>query len=503
MRKTLLSILLCIALAFSLVCCGKTPAEGGGNNASATDTEGNSGASGGSAHNDFPDTSKTDVIPEPGEIGHGSVPDITGPGEEITFDGDNMTFDSSMPVILSAKPSHTIKNSFKTSYFASSPEVYSKDLALFSFGLAVANSTKIEMKKFFDGAIFDSQEYYGYDSVPTDNSIAYAIAHKSVGDFNLIAVSVRGFNYGREWADNFNVGSYGHHKGFSAQAVKINNALSAYLTEYGFNPSSNKFLITGYSRGGAVANTLGSILNGSMTIEGITDENAYVYTFEAPKSVPSDKQASKNIHNIISSADFITHLTPDAYGLKRDGVDHDIFSENFADYVAEFDDKLIIPEFYPDPNNYPTAAELYSWAFEQLLVDPVNAGGTSIKTRADFYNNLQPSLMKIMAFVMNLSGEETERLSAYMRDLTNMFALMNAVYEQDGIYNFFKTALETCQINYNYDELKSCSSSVQALIAGYDSSSLAIVAFLSMFNNIDHIMAMHTPEVIYPMLLNY
>ena len=502
MRKILLSILLCIALTLSLACCGKKNANGnGGNNSSATDAD--SGSTG-SPNKDFPDNSKPgDLINDKSEISGGSFPDIIGPGGEIVFEGDNISFTSSMPATLSANPSYTITNFFKTSYFSAAPEVFSKDIALFSFGMSVANSTETEMKKFFDGALFDSQEYYGYDSAPTDNSIAYAIAHKSVGDFNLIAVSVRGFNYGREWADNFNVGSYGHHQGFSAQAVKVNGSLSAYLSDYGLSPSSNKFLITGYSRGGAVANTLGSILNGAMPIDGVTDENAYVYTFEAPKSVPIAKETSGNIHNIVSSADFITHLTPDAYGLKRDGVDHDIFSENFVDHVAEFDDKLIIPEFYSDPNNYPTAADLYSWAFEQLLVDPVNAGGTSIKTRADFYNNLQPSLMKIMAFLMNLSGEETYRLNAYMSDLTNMFALMNAVYEQDGIYDFFKTALDACLINYNDDELKSCATAVQSLIAGYDSSSLAIVAFLSMFNNIDHIMAMHTPEVIYPMLLNY
>ncbi|MBP5193781.1 MAG: hypothetical protein J6126_03545, partial [Clostridia bacterium] len=176
------------------------------------------------------------------------------------------------------------------------------------------------------------------------------------------------------------------------------------------------------------------------------------------------------------------------------------FSENFADYVAEFDDKLIIPEFYPDPNNYPTAADLYSWAFEQLLVDPVNAGGTSIKTRADFYNNLQPSLMKIMAFLMNLSGEETDRLSAYL--VSNISGIMPPSNEQDEFYDFFKTALETCQINYNDDELKSCSSAAQALIAGYDSTSMFMI-FISIYGNIGFIIPMHSPEVIYPMLLNY
>ena len=102
-------------------------------------------------------------------------------------------------LILPEKGHYTIDVKIGNSYFARSSYLYNKKIALFSFGLAVSTDTEENLKAFFDkGGFDDDVTTYGYDHAPTEDSVACGIAKKTMGDYTLVAVAVRGFNYSAE-----------------------------------------------------------------------------------------------------------------------------------------------------------------------------------------------------------------------------------------------------------------------------------------------------------------
>ena len=111
------------------------------------------------------------------------------------------------------------------------------------------------------------------------DGVAYALAHKDLGESDgvrreLIAVSVRG-SYGSEWLSNFNLGEgeaaaaaealadeRSHdHTGYQIAALDILAHLDEWVDEAESWGSEVSILLTGHSRGGAVAGLLASMLD--------------------------------------------------------------------------------------------------------------------------------------------------------------------------------------------------------------------------------------------------
>ena len=111
------------------------------------------------------------------------------------------------------------------------------------------------------------------------DGVAYALAHKDLGESDgvrreLIAVSVRG-SYGSEWLSNFNLGEgeaaaaaealadeRSHdHTGYQIAALDILAHLDEWVDEAESRGSEVSILLTGHSRGGAVAGLLASMLD--------------------------------------------------------------------------------------------------------------------------------------------------------------------------------------------------------------------------------------------------
>ena len=123
----------------------------------------------------------------------------------------------------------------------------------------------------------------------------------------LIVVVIRGTQGDwDEWRSNFEVGSNLTHEGFNIAMRDLSGRFDNYILEHGLyvNPQNNIVLITGHSRGGAVANLKGANLNsGGHDI--VLQENLYVYTFGAPNTT-RDATRHLNIFNIINRNDAIT-----------------------------------------------------------------------------------------------------------------------------------------------------------------------------------------------------
>lgn len=208
--------------------------------------------------------------------------------------------------------------------FPSASSEYSAELAMaavsvFGGGMYDLTSTKIG----FASLGLETVAQIHYDKDPTDisDTSAFTIGTGTavVGgeEKELICVYIRGTS-GMEWISNFNFApmTFGigtpYAENFYAAAEDVYSYLKPVIDEH---PEAVVF-VTGYSRGAAVANLLGVILDDAYGEDGI-----YVYTAATPATVLYGKDAYGNIFNIVNKDDIVPSLPPEAWGFHRAGTD--------------------------------------------------------------------------------------------------------------------------------------------------------------------------------------
>lgn len=238
------------------------------------------------------------------------------------------------------------------------------------------------------------------------DGVAYALAHKDLGESDgvrreLIAVSVRG-SYGSEWLSNFNLGEgeaaaaaealadeRSHdHTGYQIAALDILAHLDEWVDEAESRGSEVSILLTGHSRGGAVAGLLASMLDdraatradaavdatatdaaadatGTAATDAVSATDGadaaaadaaadaaasaprvFAYTFASPRTTLNTRSNDArygNIFNIVNPADMVTSVPLESWGYVRYGVDKPLpavddagFSELHASMLAAF-----------------------------------------------------------------------------------------------------------------------------------------------------------------------
>lgn len=163
---------------------------------------------------------------------------------------------------------------------------------------------------------------------------AYTFASKTLPETGtsapetLIFVGIRG-SYGTEWLSNFNLvdtaSGGADHFGFGIAEDEVQRALATYAHDIGADPAHTNILITGHSRGGAIANLLAARLdNASDTEEGLAPASGiYAYTFAAPGATRTPERQSatySNIYNIVNDADIVPQLPLATWGYGRYGT---------------------------------------------------------------------------------------------------------------------------------------------------------------------------------------
>lgn len=212
-------------------------------------------------------------------------------------------------------------------------------------------------------------ELFGMDDVAyqkigdgSDNDITEVLVGHRMVTYNgrtqeIIAVSVRGTNGTfEEWSSNFDVGAdttqytaltgshlewtnKDNHKGFDVTANRVKSYVDSYI-QANTDPSVGKVvLVTGHSRGAAIANILGQMY------EDDTSVTSFAYTFAAPTTTTASNSTAKaygSIFNVINLDDLIPCLPLDGshgWGFKRYGVDRSISIKEKYEDTSPFGNK--------------------------------------------------------------------------------------------------------------------------------------------------------------------
>ena len=174
-----------------------------------------------------------------------------------------------------------------------------------------------------------------FDPVYGKNQVGFTFAtRKAVLDgkvWDLLVVLVRG-TFGRyEWVSNLNVcNAWGRvadplralaprpflHEGFDLAASCVLEELARYVADEGIDLKRTKVLVTGHSRGAAVANILGARLDdaaaglAASAFSVLGRDNIFVYTFATPNTIIAagiDAHARRydNIFNVVNPEDMV------------------------------------------------------------------------------------------------------------------------------------------------------------------------------------------------------
>lgn len=267
---------------------------------------------------------------------------------EVNADAAPLTFTYPSPEGLFAPGDDYEATCYYTDgYFGGSSFIYNPSLATMSLALAMAGSGSLaegsgyshqdqNIRALFraigmDESRIEANEWF-YQR-PTRDSIGVAVGSKSISvdgeDSTLIAVVIRGGGYGAEWASNFTLGAEGEHAGFHKAKDDALDFLRGYIARQQIEGPVT-WWITGYSRGGAVANLLGGAIDNDLSQDHPSllgdrlrckAEDVYVYCFEPPANTDVEEAVDYgNIFNILNYDDLVVYSVPAVYGFGRYGI---------------------------------------------------------------------------------------------------------------------------------------------------------------------------------------
>ncbi|MBR2714986.1 MAG: hypothetical protein IKB73_02120, partial [Ruminococcus sp.] len=194
--------------------------------------------------------------------------------------------------------------SLSNTTFTTTPQKFSQELARTCI---VLSSSAYEHDKALDNLNsmgFEHNAKFNYSDDYDQDGVGLLISSQKIGKYTLVAVALRG-TFQKEWYSNFDIGhdvsTTKVHSGFNKACEFSLNNLERYFHNYGIDRDHCKFLITGHSRGAAVANLLAKSL---IDIHG--SDNVYAYTFATPNTTTNEDYSSsryKGIFNFVNPED--------------------------------------------------------------------------------------------------------------------------------------------------------------------------------------------------------
>lgn len=261
------------------------------------------------------------------------------------------------------------------------PDKFSPALSQLSLVLSAATHQSDTILDDLERLSFEHKAKFNYGDNKDSNAVGIAIASRKVADTTLIAIVLRG-TLDKEWYSNFDIGrdtaTTLTHEGFLNATTHTMKKLDMYLTNYGIDKDNVKFLVTGHSRGGAVANLLAKEL-----IDIYSKENVYAYTFATPNTTLSPMYNNieyAGIFNFVNPQDFIGYIPLESWGFHKFGTTITFDTADTADNYSEKYEK-VKSLFYTYSHH-----KLNAYEDTKKLEEFLSTAQTLAPTIDDYYN---------------------------------------------------------------------------------------------------------------------
>lgn len=228
-----------------------------------------------------------------------------------------------------------IKIDYDEKDFFTNAAKYNHHLACYAASLStlIYSVDKAHLENTFDKLKYEKPKYFPDDTAGDGSSgqglySPFYLAYKYIDskDTYIITVVIRG-TYHEEWVNNFEIGKNSEsHEGFQTACNHLYDELKNYIKGKNLLSKNVKILITGHSRGAAVANLLGAKIDDE-SIEGVDVDasNVFVYTFATPNTTSNghrNDEKYNNIYNIVNPEDFVTKVVPSKWHFGRYGISY-------------------------------------------------------------------------------------------------------------------------------------------------------------------------------------
>ena len=301
---------------------------------------------------------------------------------------------------------------YSDKYFDAKSSVYNKSLSELSARLMLISHNKREMREFFEDNGFECRFVNYHSTKKPSYSVGFAIGwkkSKKMGDICII--SIRGTVKG-EWYSNFdlferNNSEFDKHMGFFGAAEDVIDECDRLFSER----NNVHFLVTGHSRGGAVANIVSYVL--SEEKEYTKKDLVFGITLASPNVSKSIDTEMNNIYNFVNKDDIITliplnvHNSPWAYKRYGETILMDINSGNkrLNKLIIKYYQRITGEEFVPieegDTDDViesvltlsPAPSDYYSRKSHAFL-----------KKKVSMYDYFRQGILKILSGNSPLSG---------------------------------------------------------------------------------------------------
>ena len=345
-------------------------------------------------------------------------------------------------------------------------------------------------------------------------------------DYTLIALGVRGHNYGGEWYSNFDLGYSGDHAGFADARDKVLSFLKDYVKEYNIK-GNVKIWLTGYSRGAIAANMVGGELDKGFNMgKGVKldTRDLYCYTFETPQGtadVNCRDAVFCNIHNILNYNDLVPLVSFTAWGHSRYGVDYYLpcrqYDACYAQLKPEVDAKLdqmgwmnilgltlnTIDDFHYITLNPLTASEKSKITQIEYYDEVLNAlFDTMAPSREDYVNNVQADLMELSRTLLGVDPDRLMNAIALFGQkfvsMDNLNELIASIGKGSSAVNvtvdlFMEAMQEANCAGYNGDQVRAMLKNMMPLLLNFVKEYPDTA--LTLMGNLVQIINAHFPEI--------
>ncbi len=344
---------------------------------------------------------------------------------------------------------------YSDSYFTAPSTEYNSHLATVSFALCMTSFTDLGLTSencyenaeaaLSDMGFTDFETNAATDYPPREDTIGVVMAKKQMlqdGEpFELVNITVRGGGYGSEWASNFLVGTAdernGDHKGFYDSRDRALEFVMDYLRRN--TEGKTKLWITGFSRAGAVSGLIGAWFDDNLdSMTGLSYDDIFTYTFEAPASTDKsnlDGKKYSNIFNILNENDPIPRLpfsgnTENGWNFARPGVEKyfDDISADDAEILNEIIGK-INPYVNYDIHNFAPAISSVGTTQNSFL----NKFFENIASRIDREGYAQKIEAPLCEMIGNITNRDSAELELLVLDIFDGIASDLGISEDIGI----------------------------------------------------------------------